>query len=284
MKFAKWFLVIFAAFAVVACGSESSDGGGGNGTSTSATTVDGSNKTEVARTARVGSEKAIEGSAAPKTLASSMSGGDLSFALMKDTVSYFDQGAMSRDIVDLSASVCPDGGSAVYETTGEQNSQYGFFTVVYDNCSYSYGSETTLIDGTATWTFNEDNSFSYEYDLTTTYAGETTTITGTYSCNAEGSCSYEDNFVEGGTSYSVSNVLVSGNNSSGFSVSARVSHEDYGYIDIQGTGLVLCSGGGFSAGNISVTDSSGSVVLQINFVSCTEMTVTYEGVAETVSQ
>lgn len=279
MRISKWVLVMFSAFVLAACGG----GGSGGGGSTSAATVDGDNKTEVANTAKIGSEKAIEGSAAPRSLARTMNSESLSYVLMKDTVSFVNRGAMARDTVDLSSTVCPDGGSAIYETTG-QSSQYGSFTVVYDDCVYSYGSESTTIDGTATWTTNEDGSFSYEYDLMTTYAGETTTITGTYSCDAEFNCSYEDNFVEGGTSYSVSNVSVSGNNSSGFSVSARVSHEDYGYIDIEATGLILCSGGGFEAGTISVTDSSGSSVLQIDFVSCTEMTVTFDGVAETVSQ
>lgn len=281
MRISKWVLVMFSSFVLTACGGSGSGSGGGG--SPSAATVNGENKTEVANTAKIGSEKAIEGSAAPRSMARSMNSESLSYVLMKDTVSFVNRGAMARDTIDLSASVCPGGGSAVYETTG-QSSQYGSFTVVYDNCEYSYGSETTVVDGTATWTVNEDGSFSYEYDLTTTYAGETTSITGTYSCDAEFNCSYQDNFVEGGTSYSVSNVSVSGDNSSGFSVSARVSHEDYGYIDIQGTGLKLCSGGGFSTGTISVTDSSGSSVLQIDFVSCTEMTVTFDGVAETVSQ
>ncbi len=279
MRISKWVLVMFFSFILAACGG----GGSGSGGSPTAATVDGENKTEVANTAKIGSEKAIESSAAPRSVTRALSSESLPYALMKETVSFVNHGAMSRDTVDLSEYVCPDGGSAVYETTG-QSSQYGSFTVVYTNCRYSYGSETTVVDGTATWTVNEDGSFSYEYDLTTTYAGETTSITGTYSCDAEFNCSYQDNFVEGGTSYSVSNVSVSGNNSSGFSVSARVSDEDYGYIDIEATGLILCPGGGFEAGTISVTDSSGSNVLQIDFVNCTEMTVTFDGVAETVSQ
>ncbi len=282
MNVRTWTLMILSAFILVACGGGS--GGGSGGESASAATVDGENKTEVAEAAKIGSEKAIEGSAAPRSLVQFSQNESLSYNLMKDTVSFVSHGAMTRDTVDLSEYVCPDGGAAVYETSG-QSSEYGSFTVVYTDCTYSYGSETTVIDGTATWTTNEDGSFSYEYDLTTTYAGETTSITGTYSCDAEYNCSYQDNFVEGGTSYSISNVSVSGNNSSGFNVSARVSHEDYGYVDIEATGLLLCSGGGFSSGTILVTDSSGSEVLRIDFEqNCTQMTVTFDGVAETVSQ
>jgi len=283
MKVLKWTTVILSAFILAACGGGSGGGSGGEPAPASAATVDGENKTEVAQSAKIGSEKAIESSAAPRSLVMFSQNENLAYNLMKDTVSFVSHGAMTRDTVDLSEYVCPDGGTAVYETSG-QSSQYGSFTVVYTNCTYSYGSETTVIDGTATWTTNEDGSFSYEYNLTTTYAGETTTITGTYSCDSEFNCSYQDNFVEGGTSHSISNVSVSGNNSSGFNVSARVSHEDYGYIDIEATGLILCSGGGFESGNISVTDSSGSIVLQIDFVSCSEMTVTFDGVAETVPQ
>jgi hypothetical protein len=277
MKTTNWILSIFAAALISACGGGSSGGGGSS--SPSATTVDGSNKTAVAKTATIGSEQAIESSSAPRALNSD----SLSYLLMKDTVTFLKRSNMARNTVDLSSSVCPDGGSASYETSG-QTSQSGSFTIIYNNCAYSYGSETTVVDGTATWIVNDDGSFSYEYDLTTTYGGESTTLTATYSCDAEYNCSYEDSFVSGGTSYKISNASVSGNSSSGYNVTVRVTNENYGYVDIEATGLVPCSGGGFSSGSIDVTDSSGSSVLEVTFVSCSEMTVTFEGVAETVSQ
>lgn len=290
----NWLAIFMSALFLAACsgGGDSDDGGdsssGGYSGNTSAATVDDSNKDDVSTASRVGAEKAIESETAPGRNVGSGAPNEAVF-ILDQTVAAIEGrqsrtlGIESRQTVDLSSSVCNSGGSAYYETDGSSNSSYGTFTIVYDNCSYTYGGETTTVDGTASWTNNEDGSFTYVYDITVTYGSESYTVTGTYACDSSYNCTYEDNFTQGGVSYKISNVSVS-NNGSSYDVSVRVYHEDYGYVDIVGDDLVACDSGGFQSGTITVTDSSSTDVLSINFVSCTEMTVTYNGSSQTVSQ
>ncbi|WP_189607976.1 hypothetical protein [Saccharospirillum salsuginis] len=286
--------ILMSALFLTACsggGDSDDDGdssGGGYSGNSSAATVDDSNKDDVSTASRVGVEKAIESEAAPGKDAGSDVPNEAVF-ILDQTVAAI-EGTQSRSLtvesrqtVDLSSSVCNSGGSAYYETDGSSNSSYGTFTIVYDNCSYTYGGETTTVDGTASWTNNEDGSFTYVYDLTVTYGSESYTVTGTYSCDSNYNCTYEDNFTQNGVSYKISNVSVT-NNGSSFDVSVRVYHEDYGYVDVVGDDLVACDNGGFQSGTITVSDSTSTDVLTVSFVSCTEMTVTFNGSSQTVAQ
>lgn len=270
------FTAVAGAFLIAGCGSDSSGGGGGNNNNSEAE-VDDSNKTEIATAASVGARRAIQGNSAPTVFSSTRE--KLEEATNADTGRQ-----MSRAQIDLG--ICTSG-NAYYTTDGNQSSQFGTFSVVYNNCQYGEtgGLGSAVVDGTASWTYNQNGSYSYEYDITTNYSGETTRLTGTYSCDENFNCSYEDDFTENGTSYQVSNASVQGNNSSGYAVSAEVSYDNAGSIDISGSGLVLCNDGeSFQSGSIEVKNGSGQTVLSVQFNSCTEMTVTFNGVAETVSQ
>jgi len=253
--------------------------------STDAITVGGENKSTVAKTSSIGADKAIQSDTAPRFLTQhgvrSMLDGTR--AHITERV----ERGLNRTVqtVDLSSTVCSAGGSASYEIdTGNVGSQSGTYTITYSNCASSFGGVTTTIDGTAEYTFSEDGSFTYSYDMTTTYDGETFTLSGTMTCDSSLDCTYEEDFSTNGVNYRVSNVSVSGNSSSGFDVTARVYHEELGYVDIEGDNLITCDSSGFSSGTITVTDSSSAVVITISFVSCTEMTVTFNGSSETVAQ
>ncbi len=292
----QWLLVLLSSLVLAACsGGDDSDGdGNGNGSSggysgsTSAATVDDSNKSDMATASSAGASRAIDSDSAPRASWAAGAPNEAVAILDQTIASIKDQqrsaGIQSRQTIDLSSSVCTAGGSAQYEIPDGAANSYGTFTIVYNKCKYGYGGQNTTVDGTSSWTNNEDGSYVYEYDLTVTYGSDSYVITGTYSCDSNYNCSYEDNFSQGGTSYKISNVEVSGNNTSGYDVSVRVYHEDYGYIDIEGEDLIACSSGGFSSGTITVTDSSSSAVLTVTYVSCSEMTVTYNGVSETLAQ
>jgi len=289
-NFTRIFLVGLVSLVLVACGSKDDTGGGSSSSGysgkTSAATVSDSNKDDVVVASSIGAEKAIESSSAPKSL--SRSSRDIIESLLNrssaEITTKHHLRMQSRAVYDLSASVCNNGGSAKYTYDENNTSGYGSFTITYNNCSYSYGGVVSTVDGSAVWTTNEDGSFSYQYDLTTTYGSETYTVTATYECDAQFNCSYSDDFSYSGVSYKVSDVSVSGNSTFGFDVSAKVYHEDYGYIIIEAVDLISCADGGFSSGSIAVTDSTNNEVLSIVFVSCSEMTVTYNGVASTVAQ
>lgn len=292
MQLGKWILICLASLVLISCGGDGDGDGDSNDDSAysgnkSAATVDDSNKSDMAASSSIGAEKAIEASSVPGRMLGNTSKGPIEYLLEQSTLFIKSESQLrqsSRAVVDLSASVCNAGGSASYTYDDNNTTGYGTFTINYNNCQYSYGGETSSVNGSAIWTSNEDGSFSYEYDLTTTYGSETYTVTATYECDAEFNCSYVDDFSHNGVSYQIADFSVSGNASTGFDVVATVYHETYGYIEIQGVDLVMCSGGGFSSGTITVEDSTNSDVLTITYVSCSEMTVTFNGVSSTVDQ
>jgi hypothetical protein len=286
----KWILIGLTGLLLAACAGDGEGGSGSDDNSysgmTSSATVSADNKDALVVASSVGAGKAIETSAAPKKLTRSSNGAiEHILKISSDSISATNQTRMqTRATQDLTSSVCNSGGSASFTYDENNFTGYGTFTITYNNCSYSYGGVTSTVDGTAVWTNNEDGSLSYEYDLTMTYGSETYTLTATYVCDASSNCSYTDDFSYSGVSYKVSDVSVSGNSSSGFDVSATVYHEDYGYIEIEATDLISCADGGFSSGTISVVDSTSAEVLSIVFVSCSEMTVTYDSVSTSVAQ
>jgi len=280
----KWLWVVLASATLVAC-SGGGDSGGGSGEPESAT-VDSNNKNDMAKASSLGANAAVDSQAAPgaKTYVGSSEPGIL--GLLNTTFAPFNP--ESRDLNSRAETDVPglcSSGSATYDTSGFNQSGHGTVTVTYNSCTYAYGTNSVTVDGTASWTISSDNGFSYDYNITITRNGTTTTVTGTYSCDSNFNCTYSDSFSSGGVNYEISNVSISGSVGSGYDLSFRVVHEDYGYIDVQGSDLVQCdSGSGFASGTITVTDSSGSSALTVSFVSCSEMTVTFEGSSETVDQ
>lgn len=279
-------IVALAAFVIlVGCSGGDDEGGGDSGYSgnTSAATVDDSNKGTAATAASVGATKAIDietGSDASPFSASRDALNDLADRMAVQSRAMSSRATGSGT---FGSEYCNGGGSISYSFDLD-NSGYGYYEYSYNNCSLSYGSFTFNYDGDMYYELKSDGSFYYEYDLTYTYDGETYTLNATARCDSSYNCTYEDNFTSGGVSYRVTNVSVSGSNSFGYSVDATVYHEDLGYVEIESTGLITCSSGGFSSGNIQVTDSTGSVVMEVDFNNdCSTATVTYQSVGTTVS-
>ena len=76
-------------------------------------------------------------------------------------------------------------------------------------------------------------------------------------------------------------MRVTGNAYSGYNVSGSVTDPDHGLIEISASGLTFdCPGGQPGSGSITVTGAN--TTLEVNFVSCSEFTVTLNGVSETV--
>lgn len=168
----------------------------------------------------------------------------------------------------------PCGGNATVETSQDANTS----RVQYNNfCSDGY-----VIDGYYQFVFSENSSnFTSEYDYTVTGNGETYSFSG--SCN-QNVCT--DNYVgSNGQTYRTQDVSVSGDGSSGYSVSARVYSGDLGYVDYEATGLVECDAPdyGFQSGSITITDSTGSEVVSVSFSDCNSYTVMYKGNSYTVN-
>lgn len=168
--------------------------------------------------------------------------------------------------------------------------------VYYDNYCEGAGSYQFIYDGYQTieadFYNSEQTSGKYftRYDLTLRSNLETfstTRIRGWQECQFDYHSDFydceeaHDYLTSSGRYYELSDAEVSGSAYEGYSVSARVADEEYGYITIEATDLIECETGGFSSGSLVITDASETEVVEILFSSCDSFTVTYEGVSET---
>lgn len=160
------------------------------------------------------------------------------------------------------------------------------FTIVYDG----------FIDARFQVVDFEFVSYELEYDLTITVTeegqSETYSEAGSISCVVvdfeEEICTTEVDETSFSSSssddtYTVNEATLSGNDIDGYDYEATITSEEYGTFLIVGTDLVPTSGAGwpFESGTIEVIDSTGEIVIVIEFISSGEYTVTFDGVTET---
>lgn len=292
MNTMKSMIVISMGILLAACGGGGSDGDGDNSGysgKTSAATVDDSNNTDVAKGVHVASKQAVsseEGGSALRSLFMPDSPRDILIEQsLSDSQSLLARNTTNGDYSEF----CNGGGSASYTLTTSQNGESGEFTYNYNNCTYTYGEYSITYDGSMYYEYdNSGNHWLWEYDLTvsTNYMGSYT-LTSSYECSGDlglGSCTVSENFSDNGVSYRVTDVSFSSSGSD-FDFTAKVYHEDYGYVEIVATDLVLCDNGGFSSGSIVVTDSSSADVLSLTYSGCdAPVVVTYNGTTFNVNQ
>ncbi|WP_428253056.1 hypothetical protein [Gynuella sp.] len=284
--------ILFTLFLLAGCGGEGGDDSSGGSSAsfsytgkTSAATASDSNYKDLALTGSYGSKMAITSNNVPSIGGRSLNQATIlpNKLVIQLTKTPSGTSRSTRTSQDMSAEIC-ESGSAVADGQGNENS--GDFTITFTNCAIDVGDGTTAIyNGVAHSVYSSDDSFTISYqNFTIQYNGTTSSLNMTFSCDSNLNCTSYNDFSEDGITYRVSDASVYGDSSSGWNVSARVYHENYGYINIQASNLIMCDSGGFSSGSISITDSSNSEVISIVFDSCSSMTVTYNGNAETVSQ
>lgn len=237
--------------------------------------ISGDTKDAAARSAAAGTEQAIVGDSAGFAGFGSLSA-DIRSLLEDQAFATRATGLSTRETYTQAC----DSGSVTVSTNNSTSA-----TVTYNNCTYNEGGYSTTFNGSASFTSSSDGSFTYDYDITATYGGQTYSVTGTFSCDSQGNCNYSDEFSANGVSYRIENATVT-SSYNGYDVSFRIYHDEFGYIDVEGNDLVQCSDGGFSDGEITVTDGSGSDVLFILFNSndCTTMEVTFNSNTQTINQ
>lgn len=278
-------VALFAAMilALSGCGgsSDSGNGSGGNGNDgggvsfneDQATISDKNDAKESAVAAQQTAEQAINeedsgiGGDIGSTPASFDASGQLqSEQLLNNALEVADSAALPAAAKQTVAGPC--GGEATVDTeTGSGN-----VSINYDNwCSDGY-------------IFNGDYSTNgpggtLNYDITVTGNGVNYHLV----CNQNG-CT-NDYVGTNGETYRTSDVSVSGDNSNGYNVNARVYSGDLGYVDYEATNLVMCGAPdyGFQSGTITITDSTGSSVVSVSFSDCSSYTVFYEGDSFTVN-
>lgn len=148
--------------------------------------------------------------------------------------------------------------------------------IKYNNCSY----EGVVISGTAR-VKQSGNTTTIIYDnFTISQDGEKEVLNATITCTNE-SCSVSSDFHdETGKSYTVSNSSISGDESTGYNISADVYDSEHGQISFTATNILFdCSNGYPSSGEITFSD--GVTQAKVTFTNCNSYTLTIDGVAET---
>lgn len=267
--------ILGASLLITACGGSS--GGGGPVTAT----IDDANKQDLAVAATEAAKSAANGGDAssnipglPKPAPSAAT----LIATMKDIASNH----TAAIIQDLSSTLCSTG-TAILDIN--DNTGNGSFT--YNMCDTGF----VIYDGTATINTTTSGSIFTTTvtmnNFTISYGGETETINFSVTCttNTGGStfdqtCTYSSSTLGiDGRTYSISDIDISGDAFSGYSMSATVTDPDHGNIMFSTNSPVTfnCTDGQPDSGTITVT--AGSSTMTITFNSCSSFTVTFDGVA-----
>jgi len=158
-------------------------------------------------------------------------------------------------------------------------------TVTFNNCEFFAGTGT---NGTVSVSASGSTITLSYTNFSIAFGGITETVSFAMTCTTSGtiSCSMNSSITGiDGRTYAISNVSVSGNSTSGYNATATVTDPDHGIISINASLVKFdCpapNDGRPSTGTITFSSNgkSGSVT----FTSCTNYTVTAEGVANPYS-
>lgn len=262
-------LIVFLALSLVSCGSGSSSSGGGSSGVTGPATITSENQEDIARAASLAAAEVKNGGDAPGAFGAAMSVSS-EMTQANEWVLQSLEVLNTPTAADVSE-IC-SGGSASFESNNSAT------TITYNNCNIggiiATGTATIVTSGeTITITYN---NFRMVID------GEETVLNATITCvNLD--CSISSEFTDStGKSYRVNDSSISGNDSSGYNISATVYDSEYGDISFTATAIKFdCSNGFPSSGSISISD--GTTTAGVTFDSCTSYTITIDGVAESYS-
>jgi len=201
------------------------------------------------------------------------------------TGSGFDTKSFSKQIIQQAFDGTPDfnicsTGTATITTDITQGSTSGSGSMVFDDCVIDDGFSTATINGTMTIVATSTSiTLNAELTISENDIVETVTFSGTCSTgnNSLGTCSFSSSFVGiDDRTYISSDISVTGDDNSGFSVSGNVTDPDFGVVTISTTTPVLfnCTNGNPGSGEIVV---SGNGSATVTFNDCDSFTVTYNG-------
>jgi len=254
-----------------ACGGGSGSGSSGGGGAASAASINTTNERSLGTAAAEGVKAAVKASGPLRETAERS---EVKVAI--DSL----VNKLAAQPVDVSSSVCPNGGSATGDSSSNSNGSVNV-TFAYNNCNSGFG----VLNGSGSskiTTAGDITTIVLSYNITYTSGGTTENLDYSSTCTTSPSgtsCTYDaDATGIDGRTYGVSNSSVSGNSSSGYTVSTTVTDPDYGTFSIETTSPILlnCSNGQPSSGVIVFTDNDG-VTATITFDSCTGFTISYSG-------
>jgi hypothetical protein len=260
-------LIFFLALSLVSCGGSSSSGGSSGVTGPA--TITSENQEDLARAAALAAGEVKNGDDAPGAFGAAMS---VSSEMTQANEWVLQSLELLNTPTAADASDICSSGSASFESNNSAT------TVTYNNCNIggiiATGSATIVTSGeTITITYS---NFRMVID------GEETVLNATITCvNLD--CTISSEFTDStGKTYRVNNSSISGNDSSGYTISATVYDSEYGDISFTASAIKFdCSNGFPSSGSISISD--GTTTAGVTFDSCTSYTITIDGVAESYS-
>jgi hypothetical protein len=184
---------------------------------------------------------------------------------------------VTTPMATLIEGVCDSG---TFDVTSSETS--GSYT--YDNCDIG----GIIFDGSATYTSSTANNvttFTISYsNFTITYGGEAESVDLTMTCTIDSnagtvSCTYDSEALGiDGRTYTVTDIEVSGDDITGWTVSATVVDPDHGEVTITTSVAVnfgSCTNGQPESGSITVSD--GTNEMSVTYNDCTSFTVDFDG-------
>ncbi len=120
-------------------------------------------------------------------------------------------------------------------------------------------------------------------DVTITIEGEAVRLAESMSCGSNGECVTRTVYTADGVTYQTEDVSVI-ESDSGVSVTATVYDADDGYFELSATDMTYCENGNIESGSMLLSDDSDNEIKITFDGDCETMTVTMDGVAETVDQ
>ncbi len=267
----RFLLTLMAAFALTACGG----GSGGPGTAE----ITDANSKDVAVAGAEATKAATDSDEVPLAFKTGSTGYPTN-AL--DVLDLGKQIAANLNAIEDYSYLCDVSGTLTIDVPDSATTSSYTATATYTNCTVSgYGAYQATINGTITVSGNS-STFRISANLSVTANGETDSFTYSATCSSSGSstldsCTYSSSFTgDDGRSYNMSDVSVSGNDISGYSVSGRVTDPDHGVVTIATTTPVKfeCTNGNPSEGVITVT---GNATVTVTFIDCDSFSVVFDG-------
>ncbi|MBL4606740.1 MAG: hypothetical protein JKY01_02790 [Pseudomonadales bacterium] len=299
----KYSLPLCVFLAVTGCGG--SDGGGSSVTSYNGSQeqaiLSADNAEQLTRTGTEGAMESTEGGSLPSfpsaiSVTSSNEQAEsavvsiLPQILANLATSNTPSAYQEEQACDVSGSVLATVDDSIANSTTETFPESGGMTMDFRDCR---NDDNTTINGLATITFTGGGGFTAVYqnftvaytDPNTQEAAVETIENLTMTCDAAFTCSIQSDFVGAdGRTYRISDMTVSGNDTSGWDVAATVYDPDLGYIVIDTTANLMldCPSGVPSSGALSIT-AANNVVATVEYTSCTEFVICLEGVCNTAT-
>jgi len=264
--------LLISAFIVLGTACSSGGGGGGDAEITD------ENLEELATAGTEGIKQAVNNQSAPLPFART----NTSSTIKNLTVSLAQTVSQNPklEVLDLS-DICENAGGSV---TFDGNENGG--TIVYASCVI--GGST--VSGTAKYKISESGdttTFTIEYiDFTITFDGVTETLDLKATCtitSTSSSCTYDSEALGiDGRTYEVTDISVSGDSSSGYTIGCVVDDPDHGDITITTTTPITfnCSNGQPDNGVIVMTDGDDNTAT-ITFIDCNNYSVDFNSTTTT---